>query len=342
MKIFVTGGAGFIGSALIKSLINEPQNHVINVDKLTYAGNLTSLRSIEDNTRYTFQKLDICDYESIKNLFFLERPDILINLAAESHVDRSISGPAEFIQTNIFGTYNLLQVTRDYLDNFHNLNNKFKFIHVSTDEVFGDLGSHRQACKEEETYDPSSPYSASKASSDHLVRAWSRTYGIPIIVTNCTNNYGPFQFPEKLIPVTIQNIIQGKEIPIYGDGKQSRDWLYVQDHVKAISLILNSGKINETYNISANNNISNLFLVEKICNIMDSKLKELPQSKLLKSKDLISFVEDRKGHDIRYALDSTKIRKDLNWVPSENLESGLIKTVDWYINNQEWCKEVIR
>ena len=338
MKIFVTGGAGFIGSALIKELISNSDNEIINIDKLTYAGNLLNLKDIENSKKYKFKKFDINDFREISELFSIEKPDAIINLAAESHVDRSIKEPANFIKTNIVGTFSLLEVVREYI--IKNKNKKrFKFIHVSTDEVFGDLSINEPACNEDKKYAPSSPYSASKASSDHLVRAWGRTYNIQTIITNCTNNYGPFQFPEKLIPVTINNIISEEKIPIYGDGNQCRDWLYVDDHARALSKILIHGKVNETYNISGNNNISNINLVKKICQLMDKKQKKGDLSSSIK---LISFVKDREGHDVRYALDSSKVRNELNWQPIETIETGLEKTIDWYLQNQEWTKEIIK
>ena len=338
MKIFVTGGAGFIGSALIKELISNSDNEIINIDKLTYAGNLLNLKDIENSKKYKFKKFDINDFREISELFSIEKPDAIINLAAESHVDRSITEPANFIKTNIVGTFSLLEVVREYI--IKNKNKKrFKFLHVSTDEVFGDLSINEPACNEDKKYAPSSPYSASKASSDHLVRAWGRTYNIQTIITNCTNNYGPFQFPEKLIPVTINNIISEEKIPIYGDGNQCRDWLYVDDHARALSKILIHGKVDETYNISGNNNISNINLVKKICQLMDKKQKKGDLSSSIK---LISFVKDREGHDVRYALDSSKVRNELNWQPIETIETGLEKTIDWYLQNQEWTKEIIK
>ncbi len=334
--ILVTGGAGFIGSAVIRYIINNTDYKVVNLDKLTYAGNLDSLKSVSKNSRYKFEHADICDKEKVKIIFDRHQPDILMHLAAESHVDRSIDGPSEFIQTNIFGTYILLEITRNYLTG---LNDKkkcdFRFHHVSTDEVFGDLCDRDELFTEDTPYAPSSPYSASKASSDHLVRAWSRTFDIPVLVTNCSNNYGPFQFPEKLIPLVIKNILNGKEIPIYGDGKQIRDWLYVDDHAKALLSVALKGNIGETYNIGGHNEKQNIEVVTTICKIMDellpSKIKGIDNY-----EQLIKHVDDRSGHDIRYAIDAGKMLKELNWKPDETFKSGIKKTISWYLDNTDW------
>ncbi len=348
-NIVVTGGAGFIGSAVIRHLINNTNHNVINVDKLTYAGNLESLISISDKPHYYFEKVDICDANEIARIFHQHQPDIIMHLAAESHVDRSIDGPGEFIQTNIFGTYNLLEQARIYWDKLEaGKKAGFRFHHISTDEVYGDLPHPDDYQTTQESlplftettaYAPSSPYSASKASSDHLVRAWNRTYNLPTIVTNCSNNYGPFHFPEKLIPLIILNALQGKPLPVYGKGHQIRDWLYVEDHARALVLVATKGEIAETYNIGGHNEKQNIEVVETICEL----LEELSPHKLdgIKYyKDLITFVKDRAGHDIRYAIDATKIEKELNWTPIETFESGIRKTVHWYLDNQEWCLHV--
>ncbi len=338
MKILVTGGAGFIGSAVIRNIIENTQDSVINVDKLTYAGNLKSLTSIEHSPRYHFEQIDICDAEALKQVFKQYQPDAVMHLAAESHVDRSISGSAAFIQTNIVGTYLLLEVAREY---WHGLDKAkqaaFRFHHISTDEVYGDLphpdeqNGELPLFTETTSYAPSSPYSASKASSDHLVRAWLRTYGLPVIVTNCSNNYGPYQFPEKLIPLVILNALAGKPLPIYGKGDQIRDWLYVEDHAVALHKVLTEGKVGETYNIGGHNEKRNVDVVQAICHILD----EL-QPKQTSYAELIHFVEDRAGHDRRYAIDSSKIAQELNWRPLKTFETGLRKTVQWYLDNREW------
>lgn len=338
--ILVTGGAGFIGSALVRYIIKETNNIVINVDKLTYAGNLNSLESVAADSRYIFEKVDICDLQKIKDVFYKHKPDFVMHLAAESHVDRSIDGPFEFIKTNIIGTYNLLEVTKEYLDKFIEKKDNFRFHHISTDEVFGDLINKEDFFKEDSPYKPSSPYSASKASSDHLVRAWGRTYNLPYVITNCSNNYGPYHFPEKLIPVTIINAIQGRKLPIYGDGSQIRDWLFVDDHVKALYKVATQGKVNETYNIGGHNEKTNLEVVSSICNILED-LNLLKPNGIKKYTDLITFIKDRPGHDLRYAIDATKIKNDLGWLPEETFESGLLKTVQWYINNKNWWKNIL-
>ena len=347
MNILVTGGAGFIGSAVIRHLINQTDHTVINVDKLTYAGNLESLLTVNENPRYHFEQVDICDPEEIARVFKQYQPDIIMHLAAESHVDRSIDGPSAFMQTNIIGTSNLLEQARSYY-NQHTAERqqKFRFHHVSTDEVYGDL-PHPDEQKEgvqsplplftEETpYAPSSPYSASKASSDHLVRSWHRTYGLPTLITNCSNNYGPYQFPEKLIPLIILNALEGKPLPIYGKGNQIRDWLYVEDHATALVLCATEGEIDETYNIGGHNEKQNIEVVHAVCDILD-QLRPKPQGSY---KDQITYVEDRPGHDMRYAIDATKIEKELGWKPQETFETGMKKTVEWYLSNPLWCQHV--
>ena len=349
--ILVTGGAGFIGSAVIRHLINDTLHTVVNVDKITYAGNLESLTSISDNLRYSFEKVDICDAKEIARVLHQYQPDIIMHLAAESHVDRSIDGPGDFIQANIVGTYNLLEQARTYWAQLEaDKKAYFLFHHTSTDEVYGDLPhpSEYQVSGQQETlplfiettpYSPSSPYSASKASSDHLVRAWNRTYNLPTIVTNCSNNYGPFHFPEKLIPLVILNAMQGRSLPIYGKGDQIRDWLYVEDHARALVLVATRGKVSETYNIGGYNEKQNIEVVQTICELLEELAPHKPKG-ISQYKDLITFVTDRAGHDVRYAIDASKIAKDLNWRPIETFESGIKKTVQWYLNNQDWCQHV--
>ncbi len=338
-RFLITGGAGFIGSAVIRHLINHTSHNVLNVDKLTYAGNLKSLSSIDNNPRYSFKKVDICDSNSIKAIFNSYRPDVVMHLAAESHVDRSISGPIDFIQTNIIGTYNLLETARDYWETLNNDEKDiFRFHHVSTDEVYGDLGDTKGFFTEKTAYSPSSPYSASKASSDHLVRAWHRTYELPTIITNCSNNYGPYQFAEKLIPLTIKNALDVKKLPIYGSGEQVRDWLYVDDHAKALIHVALNGKVSDTYNIGGHNEMQNIDVVRIICRILD-ELKPLKSECVDKYEQLIDFVTDRKGHDLRYAIDASKINIELNWKPSETFETGIRKTVSWYLKNREFLNE---
>ena len=340
MRIMVTGGAGFIGSALIRHIMSETDHLVINVDKLSYAGNADSIGPIKDTTRYVFEKVDICDAAQIDRVFTEHQPDVVMHLAAESHVDRSIIDASEFIKTNIFGTYVLLEQSRKYWEGLTDPRKRaFKFQHISTDEVYGDLKGTSALFTEETPYAPSSPYSASKASSDHLVRAWWRTYKLPILITNCSNNYGPFQFPEKLIPLIISNALEGKKLPIYGDGKQIRDWLYVDDHVKALLQVLLNGVNGETYNIGGHNELTNIEVVTQICALLD----ELSPSKLdgvKRYRDLIHHVEDRVGHDGRYAIDASKIANDLGWTPDENFASGIEKTVRWYLDNLKWCREL--
>ena len=333
MKILVTGGAGFIGSALIRYLINKTKNEVINVDKLTYASNLKALSVIDQSDRYKFEQVDICNKDKISQLFNKYKPDAVIHLAAESHVDRSIDDPSVFINTNVVGTHILLESARAYWERLEPTKRKnFRFHHVSTDEVFGDLGETENFFNEQSPYNPSSPYSASKASSDHLVRAWNRTYGIPTIVTNCSNNYGPFQHIEKLIPLIINNAIKQTDIPIYGKGDQIRDWLYVEDHADGIYKVLTQGKIGETYAIGGKNEKRNLEVVNEICEILDD-IK--PSSNLSSYKELICYVDDRPGHDIRYAIDAKKIEKEIGWRPIHSFSSGLRKTVLWYLENIE-------
>ena len=339
-KILVTGGAGFIGSALIRHIIDHTDHSVVNVDKLTYAGNLESLVSVENNSRYFFQQVDICNAIEIRRIFDEQQPDILMHLAAESHVDRSIDGPGDFIQTNIVGTYVLLEEVRFYWSKLGGAKkDNFKFHHVSTDEVYGDLEGTDNLFTETTPYAPSSPYSASKASSDHLVRSWQRTFGLPALITNCSNNYGPYQFPEKLIPLIILNALEGKELPIYGDGKQIRDWLFVEDHARALLHVALNGVTGETYNIGGHNEKQNIEVVKTVCNILDELAP--PQITGIDSyEQLITFVTDRAGHDVRYAIDATKIADELGWTPDESFETGIKKTVQWYLENQTWCDRV--
>lgn len=341
MKILVTGGAGFIGSALVRHIIQNTQDQVLNLDKLTYAGNLKNLSSIEQDARYQFTQADICDAAALKQILENYQPDIVIHLAAESHVDRSIDGPAEFIQTNIVGTSILLEACRHYWQALPaDKKMHFKFHHVSTDEVFGDLKNTGALFTEQSAYAPSSPYSASKASSDHLVRAWHRTYGLPTLVSNCSNNYGPYHFPEKLIPLIIQKAKALAPLPIYGNGQQIRDWLYVEDHARALYLVATQGVVGETYNIGGHNELSNLQVVTKICEVLDELLPI--QSNTLKSyNELITFVEDRPGHDLRYAIDATKIYKELNWKPKETFSTGIRKTIEWFLANQTWSDSIL-
>ncbi|MBT6524135.1 MAG: dTDP-glucose 4,6-dehydratase [Methylococcales bacterium] len=340
MKILITGGAGFIGSALIRYLINHTEHAVINVDKLTYAGNLDSLADIENNSRYHFEQIDICNRDGIDRLLTHYQPDAIMHLAAESHVDRSIDGPAEFIETNIIGTYTLLEAARSYWSSLPtDKKNTFRFHHISTDEVYGDLDRPEDFFTETTAYTPSSPYSASKASSDHLVRAWMRTFGLPVLITNCSNNYGPYHFPEKLIPLMILNALEGKPLPVYGNGQQIRDWLFVEDHARALYLVVTQGVIGETYNIGGHNEMANLDVVNTLCQLLEEMAPNKP-SGIQNYTDLITFVKDRPGHDLRYAIDATKIQQELGWIPTESFETGLKKTVHWYLDNQTWCKRV--
>jgi dTDP-glucose 4,6-dehydratase len=336
----VTGGAGFIGSALVRFVIKETGDSVVNVDKLTYAGNLESLIDVADSERYAFERIDICDQAEVERVFEEHSPDVVVHLAAESHVDRSIDGPAAFIETNFVGTYTLLEAARNYWQAMDDeRKSSFRFHHVSTDEVYGDLEDSGALFTEDTPYAPSSPYSASKAGSDHLVRAWQRTYGLPTLITNCSNNYGPYHFPEKLIPLVILNALEGKPLPVYGRGQQIRDWLYVEDHARALLTVLRRGKVGETYNIGGCNEKRNIDVVEKICDLLDEMAPEKPKG-VAAYRDLITFVEDRPGHDLRYAIDADKMRQELGWQPQEDFESGMRKTVRWYLENTEWCQHV--
>lgn len=340
MKILITGGAGFIGSAVVRHIIQDTDNTVLNVDKLTYAGNLESLAKVADNSRYQFSQTDICDRAALDQLFETFQPDAVMHLAAESHVDRSITGPAAFIETNILGTYQLLEAARHYWNGLaEDKKIEFRFHHISTDEVYGDLEGTEDLFLETTPYAPSSPYSASKASSDHLVRAWHRTYGLPVVLTNCSNNYGPYHFPEKLIPLVILNALAGKPLPVYGNGAQIRDWLYVEDHARALYKVVTEAEVGETYNIGGHNEQQNIDVVKAICNLLEELAPNKPEG-IANYQDLITYVKDRPGHDLRYAIDASKIKKDLGWVPQETFESGLRKTVEWYLANQEWVKHV--
>lgn len=338
MKILVTGGAGFIGSAVIRHIIRNTKNSVVNLDKLTYAGNLESLAEVCSNERYTFEQVDICDRPEVERVFHEQQPDAVMHLAAESHVDRSIDGPAAFIETNIVGTYTLLDAARQYwqqLDEAHKAT--FRFHHISTDEVYGDLEAPEELFTETTPYSPSSPYSASKASSDHLVRAWHRTYGLPTLITNCSNNYGPYHFPEKLIPLMILNALEGKPLPVYGKGNQVRDWLYVEDHARALFKVLTAGLAGETYNIGGHNEKQNIEVVHALCDLLDELRPDSPHRP---HASLITHVQDRPGHDLRYAINASKIQRELGWTPEETFESGIRKTVEWYLHNLEWCRHV--
>jgi dTDP-glucose 4,6-dehydratase len=359
VKILVTGGAGFIGSAVIRHIINNTQDSVINIDSLTYAGNLESLAEVEGNERYVFEHVDICNRSALDHVFERHKPDAVMHLAAETHVDRSIDGPAAFIETNIVGTFTLLEATRSYWNYLKEKNKEnFRFHHISTDEVYGDLDGPGELFTEDTSYAPSSPYSASKASSDHLVRAWLRTYGLPTVITNCSNNYGPYHFPEKLIPLMILNALEGKFLPVYGNGQQVRDWLYVEDHARALYLVATQGQVGETYNIGGHNEKANIDVVKTICTLLEelvpvssnhrfkSRHPELvsgsDKAGIIKSYiDLIANVTDRPGHDVRYAIDASKIERELGWKPQESFESGIRKTVEWYLNNKDWWSHVL-
>lgn len=340
-KILITGGAGFIGSAVVRHIINNTTDSVVVVDKLTYAGNLASLAPVAQSERFAFEQVDICDRQALDRVFAQHQPDLVMHLAAESHVDRSIDGPAAFIETNIVGTYTLLEATRAWWNQLETAKkNAFRFHHISTDEVYGDLHGSDDFFTETTPYAPSSPYSASKAGSDHLVRAWLRTYGLPTLVTNCSNNYGPYHFPEKLIPLTILNALSGKPLPVYGNGQQIRDWLYVEDHARALYRVVTTGVVGETYNIGGHNERKNIDVVQTLCALLEELVPQKPQG-VAHYKDLITFVTDRPGHDVRYAIDAAKIERELGWTPDETFESGMRKTVQWYLAHEVWWKQVL-
>ncbi len=341
-KLIVTGGAGFIGSAVVRHLVRNTEHQVLNLDKLTYAGNLESLAEVSGNPRYQFRQADIVDRADVERIFTEFQPDAVMHLAAESHVDRSIDGPGTFIETNITGTYTLLEVTRAYWSQLPPARKEsFRFHHVSTDEVYGDLHGVDDLFTETTPYAPSSPYSASKAASDHLVRAWQRTYGLPTLVTNCSNNYGPYHFPEKLIPHMILNALHGKPLPVYGDGQQVRDWLFVEDHARALVEVVMRGRVGETYNIGGHNEQKNLHVVHTICDLLEELAAERKTVGIKSYRDLITFVKDRPGHDHRYAIDASKIKNELGWIPSETFETGMRKTVQWYLDNETWWQRVL-
>ena len=340
MKVIVTGGAGFIGSAVARYIIENTIDEVLVIDKLTYAGNLESLNDVWTNERFSFKQIDICDRQALDNIILSYTPDIIMHLAAESHVDRSIDNPSSFIETNIIGTYTLLESSLAYWRKLDKIRQStFRFHHISTDEVYGDLHGTTDLFTEKTPYSPSSPYSASKASSDHLVRAWNRTFGLPTVITNCSNNYGPYHFPEKLIPLMILNALEGKPLPVYGNGQQIRDWLYVEDHARALYLVATQAKVGENYNIGGHNERKNIDVVNLICELLEEFVPNKPNN-IQFYKDLITYVTDRPGHDQRYAIDSSKIYQDLEWKPKETFESGMRKTVHWYLNNKIWCEHI--
>jgi len=341
MRILVTGGAGFIGSAVIRHVINNTNDSIINVDKLTMLANLESLVDVENSDRYAFEQVDICNREELDRVFSEYQPDAVMHLAAESHVDRSIDGPAAFIETNIVGTYTLLEASRSYWNKLEQTRkDAFRFHHISTDEVYGDLEGTDDLFTETTSYEPSSPYSASKASSDHLVRAWQRTYGLPTLVTNCSNNYGPYHFPEKLIPLVILNAVEGKPLPVYGNGMQIRDWLFVEDHARALYKVVTEGEVGETYNIGGHNEKANIDVVKTICSLLEELVPNKPEG-VVQYSDLITYVTDRPGHDVRYAIDASKIERELGWTPTETFESGIRSTVEWYLGNNDWSGRVL-
>ena len=341
MKLLITGGAGFIGSALVRHIIRHTSDSVVNVDKLTYAGNLASLAECSASPRYAFEQVDICHRAELDRVFAQHQPDAVMHLAAESHVDRSIDGPAAFIETNIVGTYTLLEAARSYWGGLDSAKKSaFRFHHISTDEVYGDLHGTDDLFTETTPYAPSSPYSASKASSDHLVRAWQRTYGLPTLVTNCSNNYGPYHFPEKLIPLVILNALEGKPLPVYGQGEQIRDWLYVEDHARALLKVVTEGVVGETYNIGGHNEQKNIDVVRSICALLEELAPAHPAG-VTQFADLITFVTDRPGHDLRYAIDASKIRRELGWTPRQDHSSGFRKTIQWYLDHEEWWRGIL-
>jgi len=341
LKFLVTGGAGFIGSAVVRHLINDKHHQVLNLDKLTYAGNLASLSAVSDSSRYRFVQADICDRVALDRVFVDFQPDVVMHLAAESHVDRSIDSPDDFIQTNVVGTYQLLEASRAYWAGLvGSARQQFRFHHISTDEVYGDLEGTDALFTEQTPYAPSSPYSATKAGSDHLVRAWGRTFGLPVVVTNCSNNYGPFHYPEKLIPRMILNALAGKPLPVYGEGQQIRDWLHVEDHARALVWVATQAEVGETYNIGGHNEVRNIDVVGAICDLLEELHPDKPAG-VLRYRDLITFVQDRPGHDARYAIDASKIERELGWRPQETFQSGLRRTVEWYLDNPAWWQEIL-